>query len=195
MQGQHENSARVGVSVLVKNGDRILLEKRKNSHGAGTWGPPGGYIKYGETLEEAAARETREETGVEISDIKFRVITNDVFEAEQQQFITVWVEAFYVSGDLKVNAPGEESEIGWFQWASLPEPLFLPLTHLLDGQTYPSQTTQDKIGSAIETKDVLPHSEALSSDGPQTMIVPDNPTGVATGEQNTPLVNADNKVL
>ena len=64
MQDQHENSARVGVSVLVKNGDRILPEKRNHSHGAGTWGAPGGYIRYGETLEEAAARETREETGL-----------------------------------------------------------------------------------------------------------------------------------
>ena len=178
MQGQHENSARVGVSVLVKNGDRILLEKREHSPGAGTWGPPGGYIRYGETLEEAAARETMEETGLEISNIKFRVITNDIFEAEQQQFITVWVEAMYAGGELQKNAPGEESEVNWFQWAALPEPIFLPLTHLLDGQTYPSQTTNDKIGSAIETTEILPHAEALGKNAPQTTIVSEHPTNV-----------------
>ncbi len=32
---------------------------------------------------------------------------------------------------------------------------------LLEGQTYPSQTTTDKIGSAIEGSGVLPHAEAL----------------------------------
>ncbi len=178
MQGQHENSASVGVSVLVKNGDRILLEKRQHSHGAGTWGPPGGYIRYGETLEEAAARETMEETGLEISNIKFRVITNDIFEAEQQQFITIWVEAMYTGGELKVNAPDEEANIGWFQWLSLPEPLFPPVQHLLEGKTYPSQTTNDKIGSAIETTDILPNAEALGKDAPQTTIVSEHPTNV-----------------
>lgn len=178
MQGQHENSARVGVSVIVKKGDRILLEKRQHSHGAGTWGPPSGYIKYGETLEEAAARETMEETGVEITEIKFRVITNDIFEAEQQQFITVWVEAKYAGGEPKVNAPAEESNVGWFQWLSLPEPLFLPVQHLLEGKTYPSQTTYDKIGSAIETSDILPKAEAFSEEAPQTIIVPERPTNV-----------------
>ena len=174
MPEQHENSARVGVSVLVKNGDRILLEKRQHSHGAGTWGPPGGYIKYGETIEQAAARETMEETGVSIDEIKFRVITNDVFEAEQQQFITVWVEAKYTGGELKVNAPGEETNVGWFQWLDLPQPLFLPITHLLEGKTYPSQTTQDKIGSAVETTDVLPQAEALNTghiDAPNASVV------------------------
>ena len=161
MQGQEKKQANVGVSVLVMNGDRVLLEKRQHTHGAGTWGPPSGHIDFGETPEQTAMRETQEETGVSISDVKFRVITNDVFEAEQKHYITVWFEAKYVSGEPKAQAPEEESGVGWFNWSSLPEPLFLPLQHLLEGQTYPSQTTTDKIGSAIETTDVLPKAEAL----------------------------------
>jgi len=39
--------------------------------------------------------------------------------------------------------------------------VFLPLQHLLEGKTYPSQTTTDKIGSAIETSNILPRAEAL----------------------------------
>jgi 8-oxo-dGTP diphosphatase len=161
MQEQQKKKVMVGVSVLVKNGDRILLEKRQNTHGAGTWGPPSGHIDFGELPEETAVRETQEETGVSISDVKFRVITNDVFEAEEKHYISVWFEANYVSGEARVKAPEEESEIGWFGWDNLPQPLFLPLQHLLEGKTYPSQTTEDKIGSAIETVDVLPQAEAL----------------------------------
>ncbi|GLV56699.1 NUDIX domain-containing protein [Dictyobacter sp. S3.2.2.5] len=147
----HAPSANVGVSVLIKNGDRILLEKRVNTHGAGTWGPPSGHIDFGETPEEAVLRETQEETGLQIKDVKFRCITNDVFQDEQKHYITLWFEAHYVSGEPRVKAPEEESEVRWFTWSGLPEPLFLPVQHLMEGKTYPSQTTQDKIGSAIET--------------------------------------------
>ena len=162
MQQPQKKEVKVGVSVLVKKGDRILLEKREHTtHGNGTWGPPSGHIDFGELPEQAAARETYEETGVKIDEVKFRVITNDVFEEEQQHYITVWFDANYVSGEPEVRAPQEESEVGWFSWHDLPQPLFLPLQHLLEGKTYPSQTTQDKIGSAIETSDVLPKAEAF----------------------------------
>jgi len=161
MAEQRKDEAAVGVAVLVMNGDRVLLEKRQHTHGAGTWGPPGGHIDYGETLEQTAIRETQEETGLTISDVKFRVITNDIFEAEHKHFITVWMEAKYVSGEPKVNAPDEESEVGWFQWHGLPKPLFLPLVNLLEGNTYPHQSTDDKIGSAIEITDILPEAEVF----------------------------------
>ena len=160
-QSTMAEQAMVGVSVLVMNGDRVLLEKRQHTHGAGTWGPPSGHIDFGETPEQTAIRETQGETGVTISDVKFRVITNDVFEAEHKHYITVWMEAKYISGEPHVKAPEEESEVGWFQWHALPKPLFLPLLNLLEGNTYPHQTTDDKIGSAIETKDILPQAEAF----------------------------------
>jgi 8-oxo-dGTP diphosphatase len=141
-----EKETKVGVSILVHKGDRFLLEKRANVHGAGTWGPPSGHFDFGESIEDCAKRETREETGVDIDNIKFRVVTNDLFEKEQKHYITIWVDAEYVSGEPAVKAPEEESEVGWFSWDTLPEPLFLPLQHLLEGKTYPSQTTDDKLG-------------------------------------------------
>jgi 8-oxo-dGTP diphosphatase len=144
----------VGISVIVKNGDRILLVRRQHVHGAGTWAPPGGHLNFGESFEDCAIRETREETAVEISDVKFRVLTNDVFTAEQKHYITIWMEAKYVSGEPRVQAPDEESEVGWFMWSNLAQPLFLPLQHLLSGDTLPSQTTEGKIGTSPEE----PHS-------------------------------------
>src|SRR5215471_19066059 len=163
MAEQQKEQTKAGVCVLVMNGDRVLLEKRRHLHGPYTWGPPGGYINFGETLEQAAIRTTEEEIGVNISDVRFRVITNDIFNEEQKQFIMVWMEAKYVSGEPKLDVPGEETEIGWFQWRSLPQPLLLSLVHLLEGNTYPHQTTDDKIGSAIETRDILPQAEAFQS--------------------------------
>lgn len=136
MPEQHPPSANVGVSVLIRRGDELLLEKRAKVHGAGTWGPPSGHIDFGEKPEQAARRETMEETGVKIGLPVFLGITNDVFEDEQKHYITLWFDAEYEAGQAELKAPEEEAEVGWFQRDALPQPLFLPLQHLLEGNTY-----------------------------------------------------------
>ena len=122
----------VGVGVIVMKGDQVLLLRRRNSHGDGTWSSPGGHLEYGESPEECAIRETREETGVIIADVTFRAITNDLFEAEEKHYVTIWMEGRYVSGEPRINSQREMSEVGWFSWNALPHPLFLPLEHLLE---------------------------------------------------------------
>ena len=44
------------------------------------------------------------------------------------------------SGEPQVVAPDEMSEIGWFAWDALPEPLFLPLANLVAMQRYASRS-------------------------------------------------------
>jgi 8-oxo-dGTP diphosphatase len=121
----------VGVGVIVRNGDRILLMKRQNSHGDGTWSMPGGHLEYGESPEECAIREVEEEAGVQITAPTFRTITNDIFEHEGKHYVTIWMEGRYVSGEARVNSAREMSEVGWFPWNALPTPHFLPLENLL----------------------------------------------------------------
>src|SRR5260370_35454650 len=97
MAEEQKKQVKVGVSVLVMKGDRVLLEKRQHTHGAGTWGPPSGHIDFGEAPEETAVRETKEETGVSISDVKFRGITDDVFVAQHKHYITRLFDTTYGS--------------------------------------------------------------------------------------------------
>jgi 8-oxo-dGTP diphosphatase len=127
----------VGVAIIVTKGNQVLLLKRLNVHGAGSWSTPGGHLDFGETPEECAIREAREETGLDIVDIAFKAITNDVFETENKHYITIWTEGAYQSGEAVVAAPYESSEIGWFDWDKLPQPLFLPFQNLLEGNCYP----------------------------------------------------------
>lgn len=131
-----ENHVRVGVGILITRGDAVLLLKRRNAHGDGTWSTPGGHLDFGEAPEQCAIRETQEETGLEISEVKFKAIGNDIFEAEGKHYITIWMEGQYAGGEAFLAAPYEASEIGWFAWNDLPQPLFLPFQHLLAGQVY-----------------------------------------------------------
>lgn len=130
----------VGVGVFVTKDDQVLLMRRQNAHGDGTWSPPGGHLEYGESFEECAIRETFEETGVVVASTTFRAITNDVFGEEEKHYITIWVEAHYVSGEPTLNSPREATEVGWFNLDVLPSPLFLPFEQLLAGQCYPVPT-------------------------------------------------------
>lgn len=61
------------VSAIVAAGDRVLLCRRISPPAAGRWALPGGFMECGETLEEAAARETFEETGVRFNPRELRL--------------------------------------------------------------------------------------------------------------------------
>ena len=128
---------RVGVAIIVTKENQVLLMKRKGIHGQGTWSTPGGHLEFGETPEQCAAREAKEEVGLDVIDIRFRAVTNDIFEETGKHYITIWMEGNTISNDPMIAAENEVAEIGWFAWDSLPKPLFLTLENLLKENSYP----------------------------------------------------------
>jgi 8-oxo-dGTP diphosphatase len=126
----------VGVGIVIRRKDEILLVRRRNVHGDGSWSTPGGHLDPGESPEECAVREAREETGVEVGSVRFLAITNDVFEKEALHYLTVWMEGDYLSGTETVAEEYEVSEVAWYAAHSLPDELFLPLQNLIGGRGY-----------------------------------------------------------
>jgi len=59
--------SRIGVKIIIKHGNEILLLKR--SYGKKVWTLPGGGISKNESPEEAARREVREEVGINLENI------------------------------------------------------------------------------------------------------------------------------
>ena len=57
---------KVGSAVLVEHNGKFLLGKRDKKNYFGYWIIPGGGVKWGETIKEAAIREIKEETGLDI---------------------------------------------------------------------------------------------------------------------------------
>ena len=121
----------IGVSVLVFKEGKVLLGKRKNAHGQGTWQTPGGHLEFGEEIEDCARREVFEEVGIQVSSLKQGPFTNDIFEVEQKHYITFYVIAEYESGNVELKEPEKCEGWVWFDWNNLPQPLFLPVKNLL----------------------------------------------------------------
>lgn len=122
---------RVGIGVVVIKDNKILLGKRKGSHGAGSWCFPGGHLDFGETCEGCAIREVKEETGIEIKNITFAVATNDFMPKENKHYITIHMRSDYKSGKVKLLEPDKCERWEWFDLGSLPTPLFLPTNNAL----------------------------------------------------------------
>jgi 8-oxo-dGTP diphosphatase len=126
-----ENPPGVGMCVIVTKDNKVLMGKRIGAHGENTWSFPGGHLEFNETLEECATRETKEETGIQIKNVRIGSFTNDIFEKEKKHYITLFMVADYDSGDVGIKEPDKCLEWNWFEWDNLPSPLFLPIQNLL----------------------------------------------------------------
>jgi 8-oxo-dGTP diphosphatase len=121
---------RIGVGVIIIRDDFVLMGKRKNSHGDGTWSFPGGHLELNEEIGACAKREVKEETGLLINKMEYGPYTNDIFVNEKKHYVTLFVMAHSEKGKPVVKEPHACSEWRWVKWHQLPSPLFLPVVHL-----------------------------------------------------------------
>ncbi|KAI9137464.1 NUDIX hydrolase domain-like protein [Paraphysoderma sedebokerense] len=127
---------RVGVGVFVMRQDKkILIGKRKGSHGNGTFQLPGGHLEFGETFEECAIREVKEEAGLDIHNLSFETATNDIFPTDNKHYVTVFMKGW--CKDPNPNAivmePEKCEKWEWLSWEDTCRlrPLFKPLESLI----------------------------------------------------------------
>ena len=82
---------KVGLGVCIVKDNTVLLGKRKNAHGEGSWCFPGGHLEFGESYEECARRETFEEVGLSIKNLQLVTATNDIFPREDKHYVTIYI--------------------------------------------------------------------------------------------------------
>ncbi len=100
------NSPSVGAAVLVIKRGKILLVKRKVSPSKGKWALPGGFMEQGESVENAALRELKEETG--ITGKNAEIIS--VFNENVPVFGTVVAAGVMVTGIKGTLRAGDDAE-------------------------------------------------------------------------------------
>jgi 8-oxo-dGTP diphosphatase len=129
------NHPKIGIGVLIFNGQKILLGKRIKNHGLNTWSAPGGHLEFGESFEECGIREVKEETGLTISTPEFLAVTNDIFADDNMHYVTIFLIAHYPEDQTVTNPEPDKTENWeWFDINSLPDKLFLPLQNLIAGE-------------------------------------------------------------
>ena len=103
------------VDAIIEIEDGIILIKRKNPPPG--WAIPGGFVDYGETVEDAVIREAKEETGLDIKLIRQFHTYSDPKRDPRHHTVSV---IFIAKADGKPQAGDDAKEVGIFTGESLP---------------------------------------------------------------------------
>lgn len=135
-----ENKKRVGagLGVVLERKGKILLGLRHPDpdkadsafRSSGEWCLPGGKLDWGESLEDGAIREVKEETGITIKDPE--VISVHNCKNEHAHFLTVGLLARKWQGEARVMEPDEIVEWKWFDLNDLPHPRYFPSFEVIE---------------------------------------------------------------
>ncbi len=112
----------VGVFIFNSNGELLLLQSHK---WPGRYVVPGGHVELGETIEQAAIREAKEETGLDIHSLEFLCFQQFIYDPafwKPRHFIFFDYAARTDSLDVQLNDEAESHH-----WVQLEDALQLPI--------------------------------------------------------------------
>jgi ADP-ribose pyrophosphatase YjhB (NUDIX family) len=113
-------------TIIELDGQGIVLIKRKNPPFG--WAIPGGFVDYGESLEDVAVREAQEETGLDVKLIRqFHTYSRPDRDPRHHSITTVYV----AKGSGKPSAADDAVELGIFTKDNLPSPLVFDHAEIL----------------------------------------------------------------
>lgn len=113
--------------IIIEHEKGIVLVKRKNPPIG--WAIPGGFVDYGESLEAAAIREAKEETGLKIKLIRqFHTYSDPGRDPRHHTITTVYI----AKGKGNLKAGDDAKDAGVFQKDNLPSPLMFDHKKILN---------------------------------------------------------------
>ncbi len=107
----------VDIIIELRKGGVVLIERKNPPHG---WAIPGGFVDYGESLEDAARREATEETSL---DVRLKVQLHVYSDPGRDPRFHTVTTVFVAVADGRPEASDDAKEIGTFTEENLPSPL------------------------------------------------------------------------
>jgi 8-oxo-dGTP diphosphatase len=102
----------LGSAVIVEKDGKFLLGERNKKNYRGFWVLPGGRVSYGETIKDAAVREIKEETGLDIEIVRF-VGFQEILNLPEDYHRVVFYHLAKVKGG-KLKHSDDLSDAGFF---------------------------------------------------------------------------------
>ena len=112
-----ENKRKILTLCCLKKDGKILLGMKKRGFGAGRWNGFGGKLNLDESIEDAAKRETKEECGIEITELEKIGILDFEFENNNE---ILEVHLFNIKTFSGEPVETEEMRSQWFAFAEIP---------------------------------------------------------------------------
>ena len=144
-KNDYPDTPRVAVGAIVFKANEVLLVRRANPPSQDVWAIPGGKVKIGESLQQAAEREILEETGVRIHAAD-PVFTFDFIERDDAgrvkfHYVIVDMLAEYISGEPH---PGDDAaDARWVSARAIAELKVSPMTRRLLNDKYNFEKTRE----------------------------------------------------
>ena len=108
---------------MLNDKNEFVFGRRKGSHGAGTWALPGGHLEMHESFEECARREALEETGLELTNVKFLTATNSPRIDGSKHYVTIFMVSALLepSSQPRLLEPNKCDGWEWMKWETMLE--------------------------------------------------------------------------
>lgn len=119
---------RIGCETYIIKNDKILLGRRGNVHGKGTWALPGGHLEHLERADSGFVRELQEEMGLNIdpASIKLIALTDDLQPEAGVHYVHITFAVDIEDQELRLLEPEACEEWRWFLLDEMPDDIFPP---------------------------------------------------------------------
>ncbi len=144
MQREYPVRPLVAVGAVVVDDSRVLLVRRAQDPSKGLWSVPGGLIELGETAEEAARREVKEETGIDVQIERLLDVTDNIVRDDKGKIRFHYVLIDFLARPMTRTAESR-SDVSDVKWVLLDDISTYSLTEGARNLILKIEVTEDRL--------------------------------------------------